>query len=112
MSDILLETEMKRRAEEKELRDENTRMREALLRLSSGLGNPCVEGETIELALVEFALRRLADGVEYSTRLVKALNIAERGLEKLQRLGNGDRPGNSTGNVIATETLSRMREEA
>ena len=40
------------------------------------------------------------------------LAIAKEALEKLAKLGNGDRYGNSIGNSIAMEALDKMAENA
>jgi hypothetical protein len=39
------------------------------------------------------------------------LSVAEEALEKLAKLGNGDRYGNSAGNTMAQEALAKIREE-
>jgi len=43
----------------------------------------------------------------YEAKLAKA----EASLEKLARLGNGDRYGNSEGNLIARTTLAELKGE-
>ena len=40
--------------------------------------------------------------------LIEKLRVAEEALRKLSRLGNGDRPGNSVGNCMAEEALTRI----
>ena len=43
--------------------------------------------------------------------LEKRLAIAVAALKELSCLGNGDQPGNSTGNRIAQETLAQIEEK-
>ena len=45
-----------------------------------------------------------------NAELKERLSIAEEALEKLAKLGNGDRYGNSIGNEIALRTLTKLRE--
>jgi hypothetical protein len=53
------------------------------------------------------------DAVPYglSQSLEKRLAIAVAALKELSCLGNGDQPGNSTGNRIAQETLAQIEEK-
>ena len=46
--------------------------------------------------------------IALAPQLAAALIEAIEGLDNLSRLGNGDKPGNSDGNVIARATLSRI----
>jgi hypothetical protein len=48
---------------------------------------------------------------ELSQSLEKRLAIAVAALKELSCLGNGDQPGNSTGNRIAQETLAQIEEK-
>ena len=43
--------------------------------------------------------------------LEQRLSIAVDALKELSCLGNGDQPGNSTGNRIAQETLAQIEEK-
>lgn len=46
---------------------------------------------------------------ELVAQLLKMLEVANEKLDKLSKLGNGDRPGNSEGNIIAQEALTEMK---
>jgi len=64
------------------------------------------EGLANDLALNDLALAELRIK-ELEAKLAKAVET----LEKLARLGNGDRYGNSDGNMIARATLAILKGE-
>ena len=54
---------------------------------------------------------KCADAADRIEELEAKLAKAEETLEKLARLGNGDRYGNSDGNMIARDTLAILKGE-
>ena len=54
---------------------------------------------------------KCADAADRIEELEAKLAKAEETLEKLARLGNGDRYGNSDGNMIARATLAILKGE-
>jgi len=61
--------------------------------------------------LLEAARQDAKEAEAYAAELEAKLAKAEETLEKLARLGNGDRYGNSDGNMIARATLAILKGE-
>ena len=55
------------------------------------------------------ALKDVEHAIAREITLIEKLRVAEEALRKLSCIGNGDRPGNSEGNVIAQEALARIK---
>ena len=58
--------------------------------------------------LYQAALRDAKEAEAYAKELEAKLAKAVEGFEKLARLGNGDRYGNSEGNVIAQSYIAEL----
>ena len=58
----------------------------------------------------EYITQEDAVSYELSQSLEQRLAVAVAALKELSCLGNGDQPGNSTGNRIAQETLAQIEE--
>jgi len=61
--------------------------------------------------LLEAARQDAKEAEAYAAELEAKLEKAVETLEKLARLGNGDRYGNSDGNMIARATLAILKGE-